>query len=636
MKLSLNNINKSFSNLEILRNLSFNFEAGHIYIIKGKNGAGKSTLLNILSGIDSKYSGELSIDNQVITSKNIISYSETYISYLTQDSIVFDDISCLNNILLPYSSKNKEKAILLLKEFELGNCIDENASNLSYGERQRLAFARSLYSIKPIILLDEITSNLDDKSRNLIIKKLVELSKNHIVIMVAHDEIPELTTDNCIFVNLKGGQLIANEHLSNREEANNESILLKNNPSFFNELINSIKLNKLSYAVYSIFITLFTCLSFIFGGFYNTYGENNKINITFQNYINSAPGLYVKRDSDIDLNQIDSTSIFSVINNNCLFITNKTDPNSKIVGVLAIQYGENFSDFGINLVKGNYPKNKNEIIVSKNAYDSYVSFVKENDDLTNDEASNQFFNLTDLGYSIVGVYEPEFYDNYELHYTATLNTAALSYNFMLNNGFTITDKSTRYDMIIRNNYDNRHKIKADQIIDPLLYWDSISSSSTPDSESRVELDANGKYPYSIIDKYNSWLILIYGTIGLTAIFAIIMIISFYNSNKRLFILLRVSGMSRKRQIKNSFICFSLLSIIDTVLGIGIGEGLGQLIALILKKSFNPCISIFNAYYLIPIISPIICLISIIIFYIVLAYFLSPKDLSKKLNEIKRK
>ena len=141
--------------------------------------------------------------------------------------------------------------------------------------------------------------------------------------------------------------------------------------------------------------------------------------------------------------------------------------------------------------------------------------------MTNDEASNQFFNLTDLGYSIVGVYEPEFYDNYELHYTATLNTAALSYNFMLNNGFTITDKSTRYDMIIRNNYDNRHKIKADQIIEPLLYWDSISS--TPDSESRIELDADGKYPYSIIDKYNSWLILMYGTIGLTAIFAIIMI-----------------------------------------------------------------------------------------------------------------
>lgn len=66
-----------------------------------------------------------------------------------------------------------------------------------------------------------------------------------------------------------------------------------------------------------------------------------------------------------------------MINNNCIFITNKTDPNSKIVGVLAIQYGQNFSDFGINLVKGNYPKNKNEIIVSKNAYDSYVSFVKE-------------------------------------------------------------------------------------------------------------------------------------------------------------------------------------------------------------------------------------------------------------------
>lgn len=54
-----------------------------------------------------------------------------------------------------------------------------------------------------------------------------------------------------------------------------------------------------------------------------------------------------------------------MINNNSIWITNKTDPNSKIVGVLAIQYGKNFSDFGINLVKGNYPKNKNEIIVSK-------------------------------------------------------------------------------------------------------------------------------------------------------------------------------------------------------------------------------------------------------------------------------
>lgn len=88
--------------------------------------------------------------------------------------------------------------------------------------------------------------------------------------MVAHDEIPELTTDNCIFVNLKDGQLIANEHLSNREEANNESILLKNNPSFFNELISSIELNNylmqsiqylspylLAYLLFSVaFITL--------------------------------------------------------------------------------------------------------------------------------------------------------------------------------------------------------------------------------------------------------------------------------------------------------------------------------------------------------------------------------------------
>lgn len=130
MKLEINNISKSYENKPVFSNLSFVFESDSLYFLKGKNGAGKSTLLNILSGNDLNYSGKLLLDGIEINKKNNISYTDGYISYFTQDSVVFDDMTCLDNILLPYPNKDKNRAIKLLNELGLSKCVDQNASNL--------------------------------------------------------------------------------------------------------------------------------------------------------------------------------------------------------------------------------------------------------------------------------------------------------------------------------------------------------------------------------------------------------------------------------------------------------------------------------------------------------------------------
>lgn len=650
MKLEINNISKSYENKPVFSNLSFTFESDNLYLLKGKNGAGKSTLLNILSGNDLNYSGKLLLDGIEINKKNNISYTDEYINYFTQDSVVFDDMTCLDNILLPYPNKDKNRATELLNELGLSKCVDQNASNLSYGEKQRLALARGLYNLKPIMLFDEITSNLDLESIKIIMNMIFNLTKDHIIIFITHDESTDYLPSNYNLIKLENDKLnlidSKTNNIVNKNMFSNSSV--KENPSLIKEIASSLKINKPLYIFTFLFLVIFTALSIVFGGFYNTYNIDNRENIAFDNYLNSTPAIYIEDQDWINKDRIDDNSLFYVVSTNPKDLLYEYDEmrNSivSLSGILSISNNDNYDDYGFHLsldesgnIIGRYPKANNELIVSKDTYNAFISAF-EKIGLSKSKAVNKLFNDNFDSYKIVGVYDPVLYDGYEYHKNAEFSEAIVSYNFMINTGFTIKENDSNFESgyVIKNTISNRKLVSKSDINSIFLMLEEETDKNSSGFDTSANINSKGEYPYKGFDSYQSWNMLMWASFALISVYMLIIIISFYNKNKRIFLLLRISGMSRDRQIKNNLLTFSSIIISSLLIGFGLGSLVGFIIAKALETVFYPAVSLFNYYYLTYLIPLIIILFSVLLFYLVLSKLLSPKDLSKRLNEIKHK
>lgn len=650
MKLEINNISKSYENKPVFSNLSFTFESDNLYLLKGKNGAGKSTLLNILSGNDLNYSGKLLLDGIEINKKNNISYTDEYINYFTQDSVVFDDMTCLDNILLPYPNKDKNRATELLNELGLSKCVDQNASNLSYGEKQRLALARGLYNLKPIMLFDEITSNLDLDSIKIIMNMIFNLTKDHIIIFITHDESIDYLPSNYNLIKLENNKLnlidSKTNNIVNKNMFSNSSV--KENPSLIKEIASSLKINKPLYIFTFLFLIIFTALSIVFGGFYNTYNIDNRENIAFDNYLNSTPAIYIEDQDWINKDRIDDNSLFYVVSTNPKDLLYEYDEmrNSivSLSGILSIPSNDNYDDYGVHLsldesgnIIGRYPKANNELIISKDIYNAFISAF-EKIGLSKSKAVNKLFNDNFDSYKIVGVYDPVLYDGYEYHKNAGFSEAIVSYNFMINTGFTIKENDSNFESgyVIKNTISNRKLVSKSDINSIFLMLEEETDKNSSGFDTSANINSKGEYPYKGFDSYQSWNMLMWASFALISVYMLIIIISFYNKNKRIFLLLRISGMSRDRQIKNNLLTFSSIIISSLLIGFGLGSLVGFIIAKSLETVFYPAVSLFNYYYLTYLIPMIIILVSVLLFYLVLSKQLSPKDLSKRLNEIKHK
>lgn len=650
MKLEINNISKSYENKPVFSNLSFTFESDNLYLLKGKNGAGKSTLLNILSGNDLNYSGKLLLDGIEINKKNNISYTDEYINYFTQDSVVFDDMTCLDNILLPYPNKDKNRATELLNELGLSKCVDQNASNLSYGEKQRLALARGLYNLKPIMLFDEITSNLDLDSIKIIMNMIFNLTKDHIIIFITHDESIDYLPSNYNLIKLENNKLnlidSKTNNIVNKNMFSNSSV--KENPSLIKEIASSLKINKPLYIFTFLFLIIFTALSIVFGGFYNTYNIDNRENIAFDNYLNSTPAIYIEDQDWINKDRIDDNSLFYVVSTNPKDLLYEYDEmrNSivSLSGILSIPSNDNYDDYGVHLsldesgnIIGRYPKANNELIVSKDTYNAFISAF-EKIGLSKSKAVNKLFNDNFDSYKIVGVYDPVLYDGYEYHKNAGFSEAIVSYNFMINTGFTIKENDSNFESgyVIKNTISNRKLVSKSDINSIFLMLEEETDKNSSGFDTSANINSKGEYPYKGFDSYQSWNMLMWASFALISVYMLIIIISFYNKNKRIFLLLRISGMSRDRQIKNNLLTFSSIIISSLLIGFGLGSLVGFIIAKSLETVFYPAVSLFNYYYLTYLIPMIIIVVSVLLFYLVLSKQLSPKDLSKRLNEIKHK
>ena len=192
--LKLDNICFSYGKTEVLKNISFEFEAGKTYCISGRSGTGKTTLLSVLSGLAKPTSGDIFYDEKNIKKIDRYRFRSKYIGVIFQSYNLITKFTALENVVLSMEIagikgiKKKQKAIELLKSVGL----DENEANrrvlhLSGGQQQRVAIARALSYNPYIILADEPTGNLDGETETAIMNIFKNLAENgKCVILVSH------------------------------------------------------------------------------------------------------------------------------------------------------------------------------------------------------------------------------------------------------------------------------------------------------------------------------------------------------------------------------------------------------------------------------------------------------------------
>jgi len=201
--LELRNVTKDFVNTRkeqvgALYNINLKINEGDFLSIVGPSGSGKSTLLFIIGALMSPSEGEV-----LLRDKNIYDTSPAYRSKLRLRNIGFvfqtfnliPYLSALDNVAVPamLTMKSKHKASTrakeLLERFGLGARLDHKFSELSVGERQRVALCRSVINDPEIILADEPTGNLDPKMTHEVMALFQELNNSgHTIIVVTHEE----------------------------------------------------------------------------------------------------------------------------------------------------------------------------------------------------------------------------------------------------------------------------------------------------------------------------------------------------------------------------------------------------------------------------------------------------------------
>jgi len=212
---------KTFHNpltVNVLKGINFKIEAGEFASIIGKSGCGKSTLLYVLSTMDTKYKGELYIDNELMKGKKEFELAQIRnekIGFVFQFHYLLNEFSVLKNVMLPglklgkLSKKEIEhRAYEKLKILGIKNEALKNPNQLSGGQKQRVAIARALINDPLIIMGDEPTGNLDKKNSEIVFEIFKELTyeNKHTLLIVTHDN--EFAEKSDRIIEMEDGRII--------------------------------------------------------------------------------------------------------------------------------------------------------------------------------------------------------------------------------------------------------------------------------------------------------------------------------------------------------------------------------------------------------------------------------------------
>ena len=167
----IKNLKKSFDKNVIFDGFDLTLEDKGAYSLSGPSGCGKTTLLRIICGLDTDYSGEVSVSGKI--------------SYVFQENRLLPNATAYENVFTVCG--DKEKSLFLLGEVGLSDALDKYPSELSGGMNRRVAIARALAYPHDILLLDEPFTALDPDIKSKITELIKKNEKDRLVVLITHD-----------------------------------------------------------------------------------------------------------------------------------------------------------------------------------------------------------------------------------------------------------------------------------------------------------------------------------------------------------------------------------------------------------------------------------------------------------------
>ena len=206
MDLRISNVSKAFDTgravIEVLRGISFEMADGQAIAITGPSGSGKSTLLHLIGTLDRPSAGEILIGGQdpfELSEPDLAEFRNRRIGFVFQDHHLLPQYNVLENALIPTMASRRRpaagdradgrsRALGLLQRVGLDHRLDHRPAELSGGERQRVAIARALINEPDLLLCDEPTGNLDQKTAASVAELIRQLHEDahNLLIVVTH------------------------------------------------------------------------------------------------------------------------------------------------------------------------------------------------------------------------------------------------------------------------------------------------------------------------------------------------------------------------------------------------------------------------------------------------------------------